>query len=162
MTTQDYVPMRRVPIGTRLIGTLKIDRVHLERVSLARHHPASEPKTSLGRSPKSLRRNERKACQNATRHACTAMNCSLIVERENSGLNVTTVKYGAIMNAPFIKGGPLFATCVPVLHWKRPPLKIFNECEVFHDTGALKMALVENVPFTGSTSLLYAIRLWEW
>ena len=66
-------------------------------------NPASEPETSLGRSPKSRRRNER---------ACTAMNCSLIVERENSGLNVVTVKY-AIMSAPVKKGERLFATCVP-------------------------------------------------
>ena len=69
-------------------------------------NPASEPKTSLGRSPKSRRRNERKARQNATRRACTAMNFSLIVERENSGLNVTTVKNGAIRNVPVVKGEP--------------------------------------------------------
>ena len=48
-----------------------------------------------------------------TQRACTAMNCSLIVERENSGLNVVTVKYDAIMSTPVMKGERLFVTCVP-------------------------------------------------
>ena len=52
------------------------------------------------------RKNEREARQNMTRRACTAMNCSLIVERENSGLNVVTVKHDAIMSAPVMKGDP--------------------------------------------------------
>ena len=69
-------------------------------------NPATEPETSLGRSPKSHRRNERQARQNITRCACTAMNCYLIVERDNSGLNVVTVKYDAIMSAPVMKGEP--------------------------------------------------------
>ena len=69
-------------------------------------NPASEPKTSQRRSPKSCCRNEREARQNATRHVCTAMNCSLIVEKENSGLNVVTVKYDAIMSAPVMKAEP--------------------------------------------------------
>ena len=66
-------------------------------------NPASEPEASLGRSPKSRHRNERDAHKNMTRRACTAMNCSLIVERGNSRLNVVTVKNGAIMSVPVMK-----------------------------------------------------------
>ena len=49
----------------------------------------------------------------------TAMNCSLIVERENSGLNVVTVKYDAIMSTPVMKGERLFATCVPATKYPK-------------------------------------------
>ena len=69
-------------------------------------NPASEPETSLGRLPKSRRKNEREARQNITRRACTAMNCSLIVDRENSGLNVVNVKNGAKGSVPVMKGEP--------------------------------------------------------